>query len=386
MRTRAAIDPIILVVIAGIAILAVVVFLVMSSSSPPVPAVSAQRCGDQTLSYVNDNLATEGTTATLVKAEDQHGMYRVTVAYQGQQIPLYTTTDCTLLFTEAMEMGASQPGVTASACGDRMLSYVNQNLAAEGTAATLVSVEDQHGMYRVTVAYQGQQYPFYATPDCTLLFLEGMDMTAPEATPTPAATPVQTDRPAVDLFVMSYCPYGTQAEAAMKPVADLLGAKADIRVRYITSVGGTTVDSIESLHGAVEAQEDLRQACIEKYSPMKFWGYLAGFNSECYSTARTPESAAACSKNVTSALGIDQAEIDACATGAEGIGLLSTDVASAMVQDATASPTLLINGVEFSGSRSPEAYKQAICGSFTNAPAECETKLSEQQASVGGTC
>jgi len=314
MRTRAAIDPIILVVIAGIAILAVVVFLVMSPSSPPVPAVSAQRCGDQTLSYVNENLATAGT------------------------------------------------------------------------AATLVSVEEQHGMYQVTVSYQGQEYLFYATRDCTLLFTEGTDMTAPQPTPTLPQEPAKTERPAVDLYVMSYCPYGTQAEAAMKPVADLLGTKADIRVRYITSVGGTTVDSVESLHGPVEAQEDLRQACIQKYSPGKLWSYLARFNSECYSSSQTPESAIGCSRNVTSALGIDQAKIDACATGAEGIGLLTTDQASAGVQGATASPTLLINGVKFSGSRSPEAFKQAICGSFTTAPAECQTTLSEQQAAAGGSC
>lgn len=172
-RTRAAIDPIILVVIAGIAVLAVVVFLVMSPSSPPVPAVSAQRCGDQTLSYVNQNLATAGTAATLDTVVELHGMYQVTVAYQGQQIPLYATTDCTLLFMESMDMAATATG-------------------------------------------------------------------SPTAAPTPAATPVMTDRPVVDLYVMSYCPYGTQAETAMKPVADLLGTKADIRVRFISSVGGTT--------------------------------------------------------------------------------------------------------------------------------------------------
>ena len=319
MRTRAAIDPILLVVIAGIAILAVVVFLVMSPSSAPVPAVSAQRCGDQTLSYVNQNLATEGTAATLVSVQEQHGMYQVTVAYQGNQIPLYATTDCTLLFMESMDMAATATG-------------------------------------------------------------------SQTAEPTPSATPVKTDRPAVDLYVMSYCPYGTQAEAAMKPVADLLGTKADIRVRFISSVGGTTVDSVQSLHGPVEAQEDLRQACIQKYSPGKLFSYLARFNSECYSSSRTPESAVACSRNVTSAVGIDQAKIDACATGAEGIGLLKADEASATENRATASPTMLVNGVKYSGSRAPEAYKQAICGSFTTAPAECQTKLSEQQAAAGGSC
>ncbi len=385
-RTRAPLDPIILVVIAAIAILAIVLAFVMSSSSPPVPAVSAQRCADQTLLYVNGNLVDEGTAATLVSAADQHGMYRVNVSYQGQQIPLYTTTDCTLLFMDPMELGASQPGISATTCGDRVLAYVNGNLVDKGTAATVVNVGEQHGMYLVTVAYQGQQYPFEATTDCTLLFPKPTDMTAPLPTPTPTPEPVKTDRPSVDLYVMSFCPYGTQAEATMKPVVDLLGKKADIRLRYITTVTNTTVDSVRSLHGAVEVQEDLRQICIQKYAPAKIWAYVPRFNAECYPLTQNTTVMLNCSQNITASLGIDGGKIQTCATGTEGIGLLKTDEDSSDENRATASPTLIVNGVEFSGSRTPESYKQAICGSFTTPPAECTTVLSDQQVVAGGSC
>jgi len=296
---------------------------------------------------------------------------------------------CAILFV--MMVSGSQPVVPAATCGERTLSYVNKNLVSAGMEATLVSINETRGIYLVTVAYQGRRIPLYTTRDCTLLFLEGRDMVASTGTlagvtPAPSATPVKTGRPAVELYVMSFCPYGKQAETAMKPVSDLLGSRADIRVMYITNVGGTVVDSVESLHGAVEAQEDLRQVCIQKYSPDRFWSYVSGFNTACFSLLGNPQAAAACSKNVTSSLGISQAGIDTCATGAEGITLLKSHEASAMREGATASPTLLINGVRYSGARTPEAYKQAICGSFTISPPECQTVLSTQQVSAGGSC
>jgi len=262
---------------------------------------------------------------------------------------------------------------------------VNELLAGQGTA-TLGNVKEQHGMYQVNVSYQGEEIPLYSSPDCSMLFNEGLDITVPPPTPTPTPEPVKTDRPSVDLYVMSFCPYGTQAEATMKPVADLLGKKADIHLRYITTVTGNNVTSVYSLHGAVEVEEDLRQVCIQKHAPQNLWAYLTRFNAECYPLAQNTTDMLKCSQNITASQGIDGVKIQTCATGTEGIGLLKTDEGSAIANDATASPTLLINGVEYSGSRTPESYKEAICGSFTTLPADCSTVLSSQQAAVAGSC
>ena len=297
-----------------------------------------------------------------------------------------------ILFVMMYQGSTSTSAVPAGTCGQKTLSYINANLVTAGTSASLVSVNETHGVYEVTVSYQGNNIPLFLTRDCDLLFMQGRDITASAtgtqgaATPAPTPTPVKTDRPVVELYVMSFCPYGKQAETAMKPVADLLGTRADFRVLYITQVAGVTVDSIESLHGPVEVQEDLRQACIEKNARDKFWGYLDGFNAACSSLAGNASAAAACSTKVSSSLGIAPASIDSCATLPEGITLLSSDEASAVRAGATASPTLLINGVTYSGARTPEAYKQAICGSFTTPPAGCGTNLSTQTAAAGGSC
>jgi len=386
MRSRAAVDPIVLIVIAAIAVLAVVVILMTSASPPPVVGgVPPDQCANQTLTYVNQLLSAQGTVATLASVTETNGMYRVNVSHLYGQVPLYVTRDCTLLFNDGEEMGAPQPGTTADACADRTLAYVNELLAGQGTAS-LVKVGEEHGIYLVTIFYQGRQIPLSTSPDCALLFSDGLDITAPPPTPTPTPEPVKTDRPSVDLYIMSFCPYGTQAEATMKPVVDLLGKKADIRLRYITTVTGTSVSSVRSLHGAVEVEEDLRQVCIQTHAPTNIWAYLTRFNAECYPLTQNATVMRDCSQNVTASLGIDGGKIQTCATGTEGIGLLATDEESASENDATASPTLIINGVVYEGERTPEAYKQAICGSFTNPPPECATVLTSQQATVAGSC
>lgn len=208
----------------------------------------------------------------------------------------------------------------------------------------------------------------------------------PQVTPLATPAPPKSVRPAVDLYVMSFCPYGTQAEAVMSPVVDLLKSKADIRIRYITTITGSTVDSVNSLHGRTEATEDLRQICINKYYPEEFWSYLKTFNENCYTKRGNATMLSSCRKNTDATLSLDSAKIDTCSEGEEGLGLLKTDEIATVKDGAMASPTLVINGVKYSGARTPEAYKQAICTSFETAPAECSTVLSSTSSAAGGGC
>ena len=291
----------------------------------------------------------------------------------------------------------SQSGISSmvplQSCGEKVISYANQNLVQPGTSVSLQSLSENRGIYEIRGNYQSQNVTLYATKDCSMLFTNGLDMNSPgsasgiaQPTPTPPRPPVKTPRPSVDLYVMAFCPYGTQAESAMKPVVNLLGTKADIRLRYITTVSGSTVDSVQSLHGLPEAQEDLRQVCIQKNYPQKFWDYIESFNARCYPLSQNPASLDACWRNTTAGLGIDTAAIETCAAGSDGLGMLIVDETNADQNGATASPTLFINGVKYSGARTPEAYKQAICNTFDTAPPECGAVLaaSQQTAAAGG--
>jgi len=210
---------------------------------------------------------------------------------------------------------------------------------------------------------------------------------APPAAPsqTPAAT-VKSASPVVELFVMSFCPFGTQAETAMEPVVNLLGSEAQISVRYIATVQGTTADSVSSLHGPAEAQEDLRQLCINKYYPGQFWPYLTAFIQNCYPKVQNATLLGACQGSTMQALGIDTQKIGTCATGGEGLGLLSADEQASSQYGVQASPTLIINGQPYDGDRTPEAYKEAICSHFETPPAECSVNLSAQAVTSTGGC
>ena len=292
------------------------------------------------------------------------------------------------IFLATSNQGGS-PVVPPQDCGKNVISYVNTNLVQAGTTADLGTVTEKSGIYQITVRYQGKDIPLYVTKDCTLLFPNTIDLTGTQSTPaqpTPTAAPVKSPSPVVDLFVMAFCPYGTQAESAMQPVVGLLGTKSDISVRYIATVQGTTVDSISSLHGPTEAQEDLRQLCINKYYPAQYWPYLMDFNTNCYPLSQDATRLDACRANTTLKLGIDSQKIETCASGSEGLALLNADEGFTGKYQVTASPTLIINGQVYSGQRTPEAYKQAICSHFETAPAECSVTLSSQAAtsSTGG--
>jgi glutaredoxin len=288
-----------------------------------------------------------------------------------------------ILAVEMMQAGQGTV-IPPAACGEKVIAYINNNLVQQGTSVELVSISESRGLYKLKSQYQSEEITIYTTKDCTLLFPNTVNMSARtggQQSPQETPAPIKSARPIVDLYVMSFCPYGTQAETVMRPVVDLLQSKADIRIRYITTISGTSADSVDSLHGPVEATEDLQQICINTYYPEKFWAYIETFNEQCYPSWRNTTALDSCRKDIVFALSIDSAKIDTCAGGSEGLALLRADETASAKDDAMASPTLVINGVQYSGSRTPEAYKQVICNSFETAPAECSTVLSSGSAS-----
>ena len=79
----------------------------------------------------------------------------------------------------------------------------------------------------------------------------------------------------LEIFVMSQCPYGVQAESriidAMK--LDKLPKDVNVNIRYIVNYNDKD-NKFDSLHGSAEWEENVRQLIIKKYYPQKFWNYL----------------------------------------------------------------------------------------------------------------
>ncbi len=278
----------------------------------------------------------------------------------------------------------------AEEAAKKAIDYINQNLVQAGTSASLVSVEDIGSVYQVITSYQGSQIPVYISKDGSMLFLSAFN-TSESLVQTQTQAEFDApdkEKPEVKLFVMSFCPYGVQAENLMKPVFDLLGTKADIKIHFIVNVNGNTIDSVDSLHGANEAKEDARQVCIMKYYTQKtYWDYLMEFNKNCYSLYRDDKKLDECWKQTAQKFGIDIDKIETCAYSSEGVELLKADEQLTNQYGVTGSPTLIINGARYTGTRSSEAFKNAICSGFVTKPSECSQNItSSSSSSPSGQC
>ncbi|OVE78082.1 hypothetical protein BVX98_01325 [bacterium F11] len=77
----------------------------------------------------------------------------------------------------------------------------------------------------------------------------------------------------LDLYVMSQCPYGVQAEDAFLHLLEEkeLPKSLKLNIRYIV---GKKENKFDSLHGTPELSENIRQLIIKKHAPDKFYTYL----------------------------------------------------------------------------------------------------------------
>lgn len=207
----------------------------------------------------------------------------------------------------------------------------------------------------------------------------------------------KSDKPAVELYAFSYCPYGLEAEKTFMPVVNLFGNKIDFKIRQIGA-----------MHGDFEAVEAKRQLCVEKNYPAKYLSYVQKFAVD--TSCETGEDACVGPKvkKLFGELGINEATVNSCMTK-EGDALYAAEEQNAGEKGYLSSPTIVINGTATSQGvcekdgdcnvgetcvearngkqcilpRTPESIKTAICAAFNNPPAECKTVLSTQGSAAG---
>lgn len=258
----------------------------------------------------------------------------------------------------------------------KSIDFINKNLLSNGITASLSSISlNDSGLYRLKIKIQDQELEVYVSRDGNMIFPQGIKITATQ-NQKPKEIP-KTEVPDVKLFVMSFCPYGNQAEDAMMPVINLLKDKAKIELHYIVSKAG---NKYQSLHGDQELNQDIREICVQKYQKDKLWDFIKEINSKA-----TSQNVNAKWEGIAKNLGIDVNQIKQCQTD-EGPTLLNQEIKLTDKYKISGSPTLLINETIFQGSRTSEAYKEAICSGFKVAPQECNKKLSgtTSNASSGG--
>lgn len=209
----------------------------------------------------------------------------------------------------------------------------------------------------------------------------GSNNSVPTQAVAPAIPPFTLEKsaqPEVKFFVMSFCPFGNQAEAGLEPVYQLLKDKVTWSPRYIVNENN---GQFESLHGLVELNQNVREICAYNLGDQdKWWQFVSLVNEKC-----TSQNADTCWTAQAKAAGLNTAKITACEKG-QKTALLKKEIAETEKYQVSGSPTVIINDSLYNGGRSPEDYKKAICAAFENPPDECNTVLGQESAASSGGC
>ena len=85
-------------------------------------------------------------------------------------------------------------------------------------------------------------------------------------------------KPTLELFVMSYCPFGVQAEEKVIPIVKEFGDKIDFKLRFVAdekeTIALNDVTPFRSLHGYPEVAENIRQLLIAQEYPDRYLDYI----------------------------------------------------------------------------------------------------------------
>ncbi|NMC51247.1 thioredoxin domain-containing protein [Candidatus Kuenenbacteria bacterium] len=164
-----------------------------------------------------------------------------------------------------------------------------------------------------------------------------------------------------DLYVMSQCPYGSQAEELVYKIIPDFKEVVNFNVEYIADKGAD--GSFQSLHGPNEVEGNRYQLCVKTKYPDKFWDYLACQNKNYQDLKSSFES---CAKEI----GANFESIKTCAEGEESASLLTTSLEKAQALNVAGSPTFYIAGKQYTGQRTETALGRAICAATNNRPSK----------------
>ena len=149
-------------------------------------------------------------------------------------------------------------------------------------------------------------------------------------------------KPTVELFVMSYCPYGVQTEEQLIPIVKAFGDKIEFRLQFIAEEkeASSTQDitPFVSLHGYPEVAENIRQLLIAEEYPDRYLDYIL-----CRGNQKLDKSWEDCAQK----LGINVERIQALFDTPGADQLFRENIKRAAALGIKASPTILIDGHKF---------------------------------------
>jgi len=283
-----------------------------------------------------------------------------------------------ILLIILLATGSMPTFTTGNAVATNAVDFINTNLLTGGAQAQLNDVTTESGLYKASMTIQGQPIDVYLTKDGSLMFPSAIPLTESTATTTtntntntavPEVT-TKSDKPTVELFVMSHCPFGTQAEKGIYPVVKALGDKIDFEVKFVYYAMHPTQGEVE---------EQLNQYCIQKEQNDKYLDYL-----ECF---LTDGDGAGCLDQI----GIDKTALATCTEAIDEEFEVTKNLEDTSLwlngryplfnihkednekYGVGGSPTLVVNGEKIEGApRDSVSLLKLLCSAFNNEPSECQ--------------
>lgn len=168
--------------------------------------------------------------------------------------------------------------------------------------------------------------------------------------------------PTLQVFIMSYCPYGLQALKGVLPVWEKFQGKANIELRFVSY----------TMHGEKEDTENSRMICIREEQSSKLIPYL-----KCFVEAGD---APGCLKQA----GVDESKLTSCMTS-KASSYMEEDSALNEQYGVQGSPTFILDGQEANiYPRDPQTIATAICNAFTGSkPSVCSETFSTENPAAG---
>ncbi len=265
-------------------------------------------------------------------------------------------------------------------------NFINNYLMNPGTKANIVSISEEYGLYKLNVDIGDDVVESYLSRDGKLFFpqafnieeVEKEDLNPAANDSAPVAEAPKNDKPVVELFIMSHCPYGTQMQKGILPVVTALKNKIDFKMKFVDY----------AMHGEVELKEQMLQHCLQEEQGDKYFSYL-----ECFLLDGETETCL----NKT---GINKNNLSTCISKTDKEFKIMENFTNKVgysgsypgfnihKEDNTkygvgGSPTLIINGAEIQAMRDPASLMKTICGAFNNAPEECKLPMSSSTPAPG---
>ncbi len=258
--------------------------------------------------------------------------------------------------------------------------FINKIIISSAVGkAKVKNISEDGCLYKIAVDINGQEYISYMSKDGKKFFQSGRDIDSEMKKYIEDHTIVKSAKPTVELFVMSYCPYGMQIEKGILPVLEALGDEINFELKFCSY----------AMHDKKELTEQIREYCIQKQGSKLLLSYLTCFleegkSDECIvkvgvDTIELNRSILAVEKKYK----IMEQYNDKSTWYMNKYPLFTIYKEDNIKYDLKGSPNLIINGKKMLSGRDSESLLKLICSAFNNPPEECNVKLSSTNQAPG---